>query len=126
MRPGAYVYKADLLCEDCGEKIRAELTKAGKAPANPNNEHSYDSDDFPKGPYPDGGGEDDTPQHCGMDLDCVNADEYGSMFLENPLTEDGYAYVKAACKEAHVNEDGVSVALDIWADFYDIDLDDDE
>jgi hypothetical protein len=27
-------------------------------------ESDYDSDDLPKGPYAQGGGEADTPQHC--------------------------------------------------------------
>ena len=68
----AYIYQAALLCEDCGEAKRVELTKAGKAPADPEDEYSYDSDDFPKGPYPDGGGESDYEEHCdscGTELD---------------------------------------------------------
>ncbi len=42
-------------------------------------ETAYDSDDFPKGPYPDGGGEADGPSYC---------DDCGK-FLENDLTDDG-------------------------------------
>ena len=41
-------------------------------------ESDYDSDDLSKGPYPDDGGEADTPRHC---------DTCG-VFLENPLTAD--------------------------------------
>lgn len=78
----AYVYQAALYCEECGAKIRAELDASGKRPEDPEDEPSYDSDDYPKGPYPDGGGEADTPQHC----DACFA------FLENPLTSEGYAY----------------------------------
>lgn len=44
-----------------------------------------DSDKYPQGPYSDGGGEADSPRHC----------DHCSVFLENPLTEDGNAYVKA-------------------------------
>src|SRR4029077_5149697 len=40
---------------------------------------SFDSDDFPKGPVEDGGGEADTEQHCEA---CGRA-------LENPLREEG-------------------------------------
>jgi hypothetical protein len=77
----AYVYQAGFLCEKCGEKIREELKAKGKAPANPEDEGTYDSDVYPKGPFtPD---ESDTPQHC----------DKCSKFLENPLTEDGYNYV---------------------------------
>ncbi len=43
-----------------------------------------DSEQWPQGPYPDGGGEADCPQHC----DCCGA------FLENPLTDDGDSYVR--------------------------------
>ena len=51
-------------------------------------ENDYDSDDLPKGPYSNGGGEADTPQHC---------DGCGA-FLENPLTGDG---VPLRQREAH-------------------------
>lgn len=82
----AYIYAADFYCDACGENIRADITAAGRAPANPDNESSYDSDQFPKGPYSDGGGESDYPCHCAG----CNA------FLDNPLTPDGVAYVRAA------------------------------
>jgi hypothetical protein len=72
----AFVYCAALLCSDCGEAARKDITGAGHAPADPENESSYDSDQFPKGPYPDGGGEADAPQHC----------DHCGTFLENPLT----------------------------------------
>lgn len=85
-----YLYSAALYCADCGEKIRADLTAKGKAPEGPDDEHTYDSDAFPKGPYADGGGEADTPQHC---------DGCG-VFLENPLTSDGEVYVCEAVVEA--------------------------
>ena len=65
----AYIYKSDLHCEFCG----AKLSLNGK-------EH------YLKGPYPNGGGESDSPQHCGT---C-------GLFLENPLTEDGEMYVQSA------------------------------
>lgn len=49
-----YIYCADIYCSDCGEKIRAELAGPGQVtPTTP--ETDYDSDDYPKGPYPDGG-----------------------------------------------------------------------
>lgn len=85
----AFIYQAALYCEDCGQSIRDSLDGTDKAPENPDDESSYDSDDYPKGPYPDGGGESDTPSHC----DACNA------HLENPLTSDGYAYVIEAVAE---------------------------
>jgi hypothetical protein len=68
-----------------------------------NDQSSYDSDEYPKGPYPDGGGEADTPQHC----------DHCHCFLENPLTSDGYDYVR----EKQNAE---------WDSFYDIDRDEEE
>ena len=101
----AYVYRADLYCEACTAKIKAKggTTGEGRLCYDPKHEtpcrydwcpacldecpepdeSTYDSDDWPKGPYPEGGGEADTPNHCAS---C-------QLFLENPLTDDGYRYV---------------------------------
>lgn len=78
-----YLYQAALLCEDCGEATRRHLDADGARPADPEDESTYDSGDYPKGPYPDGGGEADCPQHC----------DHCGVFLENPLTAEGEAYV---------------------------------
>ncbi len=81
-----YMYQADLYCVDCISKIQESL-----APNEiPGDENTYDSDEYPKGPYPDGGGESDHPAHCGG---C-------GVFLENPLTSDGYNYVQELLQEA--------------------------
>lgn len=111
----AYMYRAALLCEECGRKVREELTAAGKAPDDVDDMCSYDSDHFPKGPFADGGGEADCPQHC---------DACG-VFLENPLTSNGVEYVEEACKES-LKRHGDSVALDVWAPFYEISLEPDD
>lgn len=79
----AFIFQAALYCDDCGERIRAELTADGKAPADIENESSYDSDEFPKGPYSDAGGESDSPEHC---AGC-------HVFLDNSLTDAGVEYV---------------------------------
>jgi len=71
-----YIYAADIYCQQCGEAIRERITREGFAPAEPDDEWSYDSDEFPKGPYPDGGGEADCPQHCGAGPECHNAIEF--------------------------------------------------
>lgn len=106
----AFVYAAALYCQDCGNKIRADLTAEGKAPADPDNENDYDSDDFPKGPYGDGGGESDTPCHC---------DDCGT-FLENPLTSEGEEYVKGRIAEHFESGSGTRTVLKEWASYYDI------
>lgn len=82
----AFLYRAALLCADCGERQRAKIAARGEAPADPDNESSYDSDKFPKGPYDNGGGEADRPQHC----------DHCATFLGNPLTPEGDAYVRGA------------------------------
>lgn len=115
----AFIYRAALLCEPCGEATRRYLTKELRAPADPNDESSYDSDWFPKGPYPNGGGEADTPQHC----------DHCSTFLENPLTPDGDAYVREQAAEfdgpdrswdeiATAAEKGGKPVLGLWIRYY--------
>lgn len=98
-----YIYQADCYCKECGETIRTKLTAEGKAPEKPDDERSYDSDYFPKGPFPDGGGEADTVQHCACGEDCLNALElegrkYGA-WLENDLTTDGLNWLKETIAE---------------------------
>lgn len=112
----AYIYNADLYCESCGDTIKDELTKEGKAPIDPNDEYSYDSDDFPKGPFSDGGGEADSPNHCG-NREC-------QVFLENPLTEDGRNYVLDALIENKGSGAGDAEVLALWSDFYGISIED--
>jgi hypothetical protein len=113
-----YIFQAALICEDC----HAALTEAHDKPAHvdESDEYSYDSDEWPKGPYSDGGGEADTPCHC---------DRCG-VFLENPLTPDGDTYVRelAAPFEtapdmswdeiATAAEEGGSPVLGEWIRFY--------
>ena len=114
-----YIYEADIFCEDCGEAIRKQRICEGFAPENPDDESSYDSDDFPKGPYLDGGGICDSPQHCGNGSDCLNAEIFDELskdhkigaWLENDLTPDGIEYVREAIRE------GGGVA-EMWANFY--------
>jgi hypothetical protein len=84
-----YMFCAALLCESCGTEARTAHRHTMPVEFDQDDESSYDSDNFPKGPYTNGGGEADTPQHC---------DSCG-VFLENPLTPDGDAYVRNAAKE---------------------------
>lgn len=109
-----YMYQAALWCSDCGEKIKEDLTAEGKAPESPDDEMTFDSDDFPKGPYDASGGEADNPQHC---------DGCG-MFLENDLTGDGR---NGLCKmiARKLGEKGkVSEAMREWVEFYDVSVKD--
>lgn len=101
----AFIYCADIWCDDCGQAIRNRLTAEGKAPADPDDEWSYDSDVFPKRAGDDE--ESDTPQHCAAGESCINAVEIeggkvGLLFGE--LTSDGIAYVEEAIDEANRND----------------------
>jgi hypothetical protein len=91
-----YLFHAAFLCDDCGETVIKEQMH--------NIEDTGDSDDYPQGPYPDGGGEADSPHHC----------DHCGEFLENPLTTDGIEYVKDSIKSAPSNAASV-----IWANYYD-------
>ncbi|MDO8705370.1 MAG: hypothetical protein Q7J84_10535 [Sulfuricaulis sp.] len=127
-----YIFQAALLCEACGEAQRAALQadcptcggehanlpyvdcrsyyppgQGGACMPDPRSESEYDSDDYPKGPYPDGGGEADSPQHC---------DQCG-VFLENSLTRHGYDYVREAIA---LDLRRVSIAARVWAPFYNV------
>ncbi len=112
----AYIYQADLYCEGCGEAIKTEL--ALPPGYDPENESSYDSDDYPKGPYDGGGGEADAPQHCGR---C-------GVFLENPLTAEGFNYIETQIEDAGNGDRSYPrpahdpAVLRRWAEFYEIDV----
>jgi hypothetical protein len=105
-----FIYSAALYCEPCGEAIRERLPLP--AGADLENESTFDSDDYPKGPYGDGGGEADTPQHC---------DACG-LFLENPLTPHGVEFVREALRTvARIEAAGEapqSWARDVWGPAY--------
>ena len=100
----AYVYNADVWCDDCGRAIMADCDAAGRPDTGV-------SDDYPQ--YaPDGGGEADTPQHCGAGEGCINAiilRQKSSItgkrqtyrigaWLENDLTAEGCEYVRQAVR----------------------------
>ena len=109
----AYVFQAALYCEDCGRALAQDLHQRGV-------EDTGDSDDFPQGPYSDGGGEADTPQHCDNGARCLAAEQIGGRrvgaFLENPLTRDGEAYVRQA-----LTETPGSPLVCFWAEHYGLD-----
>jgi hypothetical protein len=104
-----YIYAASLLCKQCGEAQRHHLDGAfaenGIAPGTDDD----DSDRYPQGPYPDGGGEADSPQHCDQ---CTK-------FLENPLTPDGESYVREQWEDYCETGVGNPAVLLEWLDRYD-------
>lgn len=89
----AYMLQAALICPDCAAEFMANTPKPDHVVQFPNSgefdESTYDSDEWPKGPYGDGGGEADTPQHC----------DHCGEFLDNPLTGDGENYVIDAFRD---------------------------
>ena len=97
--PAAFMYRAALLCEDCGEAVRTALGPAAD---------TGDSDAYPQGPYSDGGGEADSPQHC---------DTCG-VHLDNPLTPDGESYVQEAFEQFAQEGRGQIATLAEWRDAY--------
>jgi hypothetical protein len=108
----AYVYRADIYCEGCAVQIKQEIREKRQRahpdakppiPADETLENTYSSDFWPKGPYPDGGGEADIPNYC---AGC-------GVFLENPLTELGEEYVRAwVANEPYGREQK------LWQEFY--------
>lgn len=109
----AAIYQADVWCDDCANLIREELAAKGKAPEDPDDETTFDSDEYPK--RADDDESSDTPQHCASGEECINAVELpdgtkvGVLFGE--LTNDGIEYVKEAVA------DGGLVA-ELWKDHY--------
>ena len=124
-----YIYQADVFCEDCGKKIREHLKAAFKAPADPSNENSYDSDNYPKGPITSD--KSDCPQHCGAGEECVNAVDLGGetgkvgMMLENDLTPEGVEYLKDYIRTQPDNP-VVKMQAEFYKDKYDLTVNADE
>jgi hypothetical protein len=65
-----YVYQADCYCDSCGARICADLAAEGLAPADPSDQWSYDSDNYPKSAAEDVA---DYPNHCASGADCLEA-----------------------------------------------------
>jgi hypothetical protein len=105
-----YMFQGALLCEDCGQSVQNKIRAAGKAPENETDEGSFDSDDFPKGPFGDGGGESDTINHCYNGTSCPNAIELpcGSKigaWLGNDLTNDGVDWLVQSIRSSIFTND---------------------
>jgi len=105
-----YIYQADVYCDECGKEICQDFKESIKHPGYT----WYDSNEYPKGPYSSDMNESDCPQHC-------NGCEE---FLENPLTEEGYWYVRGAMHKLRTYEKegliykGQKEIVEKWIDFY--------
>lgn len=116
-----YIYRADSYCDECGEAICKSLTAQGKAPADPENESSYESGAFPKrcGDDEDHGSS-DTPVHCANNGECKNTVELGhggfkvGKLLGTDLTQRGIQYIVDAIEESRPD----NVVTKFWADHY--------
>jgi len=115
----SHIYQADVWCDDCGRAICKRLKREGKAPADPDDEWSFDSDDYPKRAGDDE--ETDTPQHCAAVDHCINAvslpngEKVGYLFGE--LTAVGVGYVKEAVAEVQAGF-GSKDITDVWQQHY--------
>ena len=98
-----YIYSGKVFCETCAETIRKNIISSGKAPKNPGIAWSYDSSDFPKGPYCAQCEKGVPDLHCASGLCCLNFDrlkpavvgsEYGS--VEGGTTRDPWTDVNAS------------------------------
>ena len=110
-----YIYAADVWCDSCGRAICRELEDTGKAPADPGDPYSYDSDYYPKWVEEC---ESDTPDHCASGSECLEAEDLssylhrrvGALIEDKPslryvgallgsLTSHGEDYVREALAE---------------------------
>ena len=109
----AAIYCADVWCDDCADQIREDIQASGHAPTDPDDERSYDSDEYPK--HTSDNEESDWPQHCAAHAECINAIELsdGSKvgYLFGSLTVDGVCYVIEAISEG-------GLVAELWKDHF--------
>lgn len=98
----AYIYQGALLCEECALSYREQICCQGVTP------NYEDSERWPVGPYSNGGGESNSPCHC----------DHCGVFLENPLTTDGYEYVREAVSDALTSPGWLGPTIASWTSFY--------
>ena len=109
-----FIFQADIWCADCGRLIQKRLEED-------NVEDTGDSDDYPQGPFGDGGGEADSPQFCAAHDGCINFIQVDGRKigapLENPLTTDGVEYLKGMIKGKRSQSQFIRVLKDVWGDY---------
>ena len=96
------IYQAETWCDSCAADIKKRIKAEGHAPASPDDETTFDSDEYPK--WMDENECADTPQHCGSGEDCLEAEKLPSgtkigKLLSNELTDDGVQYVREYIEE---------------------------
>jgi hypothetical protein len=112
-----FMFQAAFLCADCAAKIIDELDKTGQ-------EDTGYSKDYPQGPYENGGGESDSPNHCDSGIGCVNAIKVPGgrpigCPLGNPLTSEGQRYVTQAIADDVLRRDDHARAVGrLWRMIY--------
>ena len=113
-----YVFQADTYCDSCGIAICAELDADGLGPATPDDEYSFDSDEYPKAALEEAT---DYVDHCASGAECREAIDllaYGlptvamkpllegaetqrvGAILSDGLTADGVSYTNELLSEA--------------------------
>ncbi len=96
-----YIYGGKRFCKECGLAIRRNIASLCRASLDPENPWSYDSNEFPKGPYC-AQQEEGTPNLlCGSGQNCLSrpggivvGSEYGS--VESGTTKDPWTDVDAS------------------------------
>jgi hypothetical protein len=94
----SYAYQAAMWCDDCAAAVMQELDGRGVADTGDTNDYPQGADEC----------ESDSPDHC---------DGCG-VFLENPLTSDGWEYVRETITADVAAGRYDSVACREWAPFY--------
>lgn len=115
-----YDYQGTRLCTDCAEKIRRKLTRRGIR-------DNGNSNEYPQGPHPNGGGPDDCCLFCSEGRHCVHSVEmcHGRRIglpLANPLTAEGIVATTQSIVSDMVDRSLYIRALSrliraVWADY---------
>lgn len=131
------IYRADTWCDDCGRAIARDLLAARDfprywTPAEVEAVEGADGDataarvDFDSGDWPSLDHPEeptDSPQHCGSDAECLNAEvlsdgsRVGALLGED-LTEEGAAGVREAIEEDRASGRTGTVALEVWEEAF--------
>lgn len=103
-----YTYQADVWCDSCGEAIKERLDAEGKAPADPDDEYTYDSDDYPK--YASEG-EADSPQFCAAGSECIGRVDLADYVRGAARLPESLRYV--GCPMEGLTADGADYLRDL-------------
>lgn len=126
-----YIYQGAEYCEACGEAITADLDNAGQRPTDPSDEHTYDSDEYPKGSLISDN-HSDTPSHCNNGAECLQRIDLQDWSEETftpeeehlryigtvigGLTADGYKYAAEKIADAKPDDFRIPTIARVWLD----------